>query len=71
VATLIALNRRLVPPTLGLTDPDDDLDLDYVPGEPRRLPDASECERLVGLSNSFGFGGHNATVALASGAPPL
>lgn len=71
VVTLLALRRRLAPPTIGFEEPDEGLDLDYIPGRARPLPDASEAERLVGLSNSFGFGGHNAAIVLASGPPPL
>ena len=70
VATLLALRRREAPPTIGLEEPDEGLDLDYVPHRARRLPDPTERERLIGLSNSFGLGGHNAAVALASGPPP-
>jgi 3-oxoacyl-[acyl-carrier-protein] synthase II len=62
VATILALRERTIPPTLGYEEPDEDLDLDYVPGEARPLTPADG--RLVGLSNSFGFGGHNAVLAL-------
>lgn len=48
-----ALARGVIPPTMNLKDPDPELDLDYVPLEPRRSP-----LRHV-MSNSFAFGGHN------------
>ena len=67
VATLLALRDRVAPPTLGLEEPDPELDLDYVPGAARPL--ASRNGRpAVGLSNSFGFGGHNAVLCLGAAA---
>jgi 3-oxoacyl-[acyl-carrier-protein] synthase II len=80
IATIYALNERLAPPTLGYEEPEEGLDLDYVPGEARPLGGASgdagsgngsapaERRPLVGLSNSFGFGGHNGVLVLR-GAP--
>jgi 3-oxoacyl-[acyl-carrier-protein] synthase II len=65
VAMLLALRDRIAPPTLGLEQPEEGLDLDYVPDHFRPL--ASEAA-LIGLSNSFGFGGHNVTLCL-EGAP--
>ncbi len=63
VATLLALRERVAPPTLGWEVRDEGLDLDYVPGAARPLAiDGSE--RAVGISNSFGFGGHNAVLVL-------
>jgi 3-oxoacyl-[acyl-carrier-protein] synthase II len=64
IATAEALRERLAPPTLGFEERDEGLDLDYVPGEARPLPNGGR--RLVGLSNSFGFGGHNAVLCIAS-----
>jgi 3-oxoacyl-[acyl-carrier-protein] synthase II len=57
VATVMAIANDRVPPTLNLDVPDPECDLDYVPGESREV--------VVGaaLSNSFGFGGHNVTLA--------
>jgi 3-oxoacyl-[acyl-carrier-protein] synthase II len=63
VATLLALRDRIAPPTLGLAEPEDGLDLDYVPGTARPLRLAGEGPPLA-LSNSFGFGGHNAVLCL-------
>jgi 3-oxoacyl-[acyl-carrier-protein] synthase II len=63
IATIEALRRRLVPPTLGLEQPDEGLDLDYVPGSARAL-DVPDGRKPVGVSNSLGFGGHNAVLVL-------
>ncbi|MFJ8821068.1 beta-ketoacyl-[acyl-carrier-protein] synthase family protein [Streptomyces sp. NPDC102467] len=57
--TILALRADLVPPTAGLTDPDPALDIDAVSGTARPVPST------VAVSNSFGFGGHNAVVVLA------
>ena len=54
-----AINTGIVPPTINYEHPDPECDLDYVPNEPR------EREIHFILSNSFGFGGHNATLAAA------
>jgi len=59
VFTILALRDGLVPPTANLEDLDDEVDLDIVRGEPRKLPDGP----LAALNNSFGFGGHNVSVA--------
>ncbi len=63
VATLLALGARIAPPTVGLSEPDQELDLDYVPGAARPLAAGRERPALA-LSNSFGFGGHNAVLCL-------
>jgi 3-oxoacyl-[acyl-carrier-protein] synthase II len=63
VATLLALNDGVAPPTLGLSEPEQELDLDYVPGVARALSLSGERPALA-LSNSFGFGGHNAVLCL-------
>ncbi|MFC8370028.1 beta-ketoacyl-[acyl-carrier-protein] synthase family protein [Streptomyces sp. NPDC057239] len=60
VAAVLTLHHRVVPATVGCGEVDDAIDLDVVRGEPRALPDGGD---LV-LSNSFGFGGHNAVLAL-------
>ena len=61
VATILALRARVAPPTLGWAEREEDLDLDYVPDSARPLRGG---DRLVALSNSFGFGGHNAVLCL-------
>ena len=63
VATILALRARLLPPTIGLEQPDPELDLDYIPNLARTL-DLDEGRRAVAISNSFGFGGHNAVLCL-------
>ena len=56
VATVLTIVNSLIPPTINLTDPDPDCDLDYVPLE-------SRFQKVdVAASNSFGFGGHNVTL---------
>jgi 3-oxoacyl-[acyl-carrier-protein] synthase II len=56
IACIQAIKDGIVPPTINLEHPDPDCDLDYVPHEARRA------ELSVAISNSFGFGGHNATL---------
>ncbi|MEX2413658.1 MAG: beta-ketoacyl-ACP synthase II [Thermoleophilaceae bacterium] len=62
VATAIALRRRSAPPTVGWSERDEGLDLDYVPDVARALE--RDGGPAVALSNSFGFGGHNAVLCL-------
>jgi 3-oxoacyl-[acyl-carrier-protein] synthase II len=63
VATVLALRDRIAPPTLGWEERDPELDLDYVPRVSRPLSVTGE-RQPVALSNSFGFGGHNAVLCL-------
>ncbi|MGH7178909.1 MAG: beta-ketoacyl-ACP synthase II [Tepidisphaeraceae bacterium] len=56
VATTMAIHRNLVPPTINLDNPDEGCDLDYVPHKSRDL------RVNYAMSNSFGFGGHNASL---------
>jgi 3-oxoacyl-[acyl-carrier-protein] synthase II len=55
VSTVLALHNRLAPPTINLTDLDDEVEPGLVSPEARPLPEGP----VVALNNSFGFGGHN------------
>ncbi len=55
-----SIRRGVLPPTLNYQEPDPDCDLDYVPEGPREAPGLE-----MALSNSFGFGGQNACLAIA------
>jgi 3-oxoacyl-[acyl-carrier-protein] synthase II len=59
IFTTLALRDRIVPPTINFEEVDPDCDLDYVPNVAREVPDLH-----TAVSNSFGFGGHNATIVL-------
>jgi 3-oxoacyl-[acyl-carrier-protein] synthase II len=56
---VLALQHQVIPPTINYEFPDPDCDLDYVPNMPR----PASLRRV--MSNSFGFGGHNATIILS------
>jgi 3-oxoacyl-[acyl-carrier-protein] synthase II len=56
IITVLSIEHGILTPTINLDHPDPDLDLDYVPNQSRQQ------EVHVALSNSFGFGGHNATI---------
>ncbi len=58
ISCVLALQNDLIPPTIGLEEPDPDCDLDYTPGVAR------ERELDIAISNSLGFGGHNVCIAL-------
>jgi len=58
VILALSLQNGILPPTINLDRQDPECDLDYVPNEPRRA------DVTVALSNSFGFGGHNATILM-------
>lgn len=58
VATILTIRDGIVPPTINLENPDPDCDLDYVPNT------AIERDVRVALSNSLGFGGHNACLLI-------
>ncbi|RXM21801.1 beta-ketoacyl-[acyl-carrier-protein] synthase II, partial [Citrobacter sp. AAK_AS5] len=57
-ACVLAIRDQVMPPTINYTTPDPDCDLDYVPHQARKA-------RVdLAISNSLGFGGHNATIAV-------
>ncbi len=58
IATVLAMRDGIAPPTINLDEPDPECDLDYVPNQARPM----KIERA--MSNSFGFGGHNACIAV-------
>jgi 3-oxoacyl-[acyl-carrier-protein] synthase II len=58
IFTILAVNKNMLPPTINYETADPACDLDYVPNEAR------EADVRVGVSNSFGFGGHNACIVL-------
>jgi 3-oxoacyl-[acyl-carrier-protein] synthase II len=66
IATIEALRRREAPPTVGWEQPEEGLDLDYVPGQSKPIENGKG--PLVAVSNSFGFGGHNAVLCLGAAA---
>lgn len=58
IATVLAIKHSLIPPTINYENPDPECDLDYTPNEvrPRKI--------YAAITNSFGFGGHNVTLAV-------
>ena len=58
IFTTLAVDTDTLPPTINYETPDPECDLDYIPNEPR------QAEVKVAVSNSFGFGGHNACIVL-------
>ncbi len=58
IATALTIKNSIIPPTINYENPDPECDLDYVPNHAR------EAKVKAALSNSLGFGGHNATLAL-------
>jgi 3-oxoacyl-[acyl-carrier-protein] synthase II len=56
IASILAMRDQILPPTINLTDPDPECDLDYVPNRARK----ARVRRV--MSNSLGFGGHNASI---------
>lgn len=57
IFTVLAIKESIMPPTINLQNPDPECDLDYVPNQARKR------EIQAAISNSLGFGGHNATIA--------
>jgi len=60
IATVLALQHGIIPPTTNYETPDPACTLDYVPNVPRKAPDLR-----IAMSNGFGFGGHNTSVVFA------
>ncbi|MHB0955570.1 MAG: beta-ketoacyl-ACP synthase II [Pirellulaceae bacterium] len=58
IVTIQSLLENVVPPTINLQTPDPDCDLDYTPNQPRQR------RVTMAMSNSFGFGGHNASIVV-------
>ncbi len=58
IATILGMNNNIIPPTINLENPDEQCDLDYVPNKAR------EAKFEYAMSNSFGFGGHNASIII-------
>ncbi len=58
IAAALSVHHNVVPPTINYETPDPECDLDYVPNEAREIPVE------IAISNSFGFGGHNAVLIL-------
>lgn len=57
VISVMAINKKMSPPTINLDNPDEQCDLDYTANMARSMPNLN-----VAMSNSFGFGGHNASL---------
>jgi 3-oxoacyl-[acyl-carrier-protein] synthase II len=58
IFSILAVNKNMLPPTINYETPDPKCDLDYIPNQAR------EADVKVAVSNSFGFGGHNACIVL-------
>jgi 3-oxoacyl-[acyl-carrier-protein] synthase II len=63
IATTLSVVNDLAPPTINYEHPDPECDLDYVPNQARKMP------IRTAISNSFGFGGHNAILVVKKYAP--
>ncbi|MCC6499368.1 MAG: beta-ketoacyl-ACP synthase II [Anaerolineales bacterium] len=60
IFSVLAIRTGMIPPTINYQTPDPECDLDYVPNQPR----AATLQHV--MSNSFGFGGHNATLVIGN-----
>ena len=58
IVSALSLQEGIVTPTIGLNNPDPECDLDYTPNK------AQKADLTIAISNSLGFGGHNACVAI-------
>lgn len=58
IASTLALNKKIFPPTINLDNPDSGCDLNYLPNK------AVAADIRIAMSNSFGFGGHNAAIVI-------
>jgi 3-oxoacyl-[acyl-carrier-protein] synthase II len=58
IASVLAITNSIIPPTINIENQDPECDLDYVPNVAR------QAEVNIAMSNSFGFGGHNATIIM-------
>ena len=58
IATILSINKNMIHPTINYTTPDPECDLNYTPNK------AITKDVNIALSNSFGFGGHNVTLAV-------
>jgi 3-oxoacyl-[acyl-carrier-protein] synthase II len=58
ITTVLGMRDQIIPPTINLDNPDPECDLDYVPHKPR------PGKIIIAMSNSFGFGGHNASIII-------
>lgn len=57
IVSVLAIRNKIVPPTINLDNQDEQCDLDYTANKARTMPDLK-----IAMSNSFGFGGHNASL---------
>ena len=58
IFSILAVRDGVLPPTINYEEPDPACDLDYIPNESRKA------DVRTAVSNSFGFGGHNATIVV-------
>jgi 3-oxoacyl-[acyl-carrier-protein] synthase II len=65
IACVLALNERIIPPTINLDHLDEEVQLDIVAGQPRKIA-AERFPGAIAVNNSFGFGGHNVALAFRS-----